>query len=179
MRRKAKGFGWREMFGVRESSIDPGKEVAVKWGAAEFTGASFAEHFTVLDEKVRVVAKFADGTAAYELAYGKGSAILLGTFAGQSNEAKPAAMHPLGAILTKWAGLTEPELKAPGLVELREMDAEKGRFVFLFNHGEKAAEVDFFVAALRRVERDRQANSAGGGSASTPKFRRSLMRKAN
>jgi glycosyl hydrolase family 42 (putative beta-galactosidase) len=52
-------------------------------------------------------------------------------------------MHPLGAILTKWAGLTEPQLKAPGLVELREMDAEKGRFVFLFNHGEKAAEVEF------------------------------------
>jgi beta-galactosidase GanA len=141
--REVPGFGWTEMFGVRESSIDPGKEVAVKWGAAEFTGESLAEHFTVLDEKARVVAKFADGTAAaYEHAYGKGSTILLGTFAGQSNEAKPAAMHPLGAILTKWAGLTEPELKAPGLVELREMDAEKGRFVFLFNHGEKAAEVE-------------------------------------
>jgi hypothetical protein len=114
MRRKAKGFGWREMFGVRESSIDPGKEVAVKWGAAEFTGASFAEHFTVLDEKVRVVAKFADGTAAYELAYGKGSAILLGTFAGQWNEAKPAAMHPLGAIPAKWGGIDGPGIESAG-----------------------------------------------------------------
>lgn len=138
------GFGWTGMFGVRESSIDPGKQVEVKWGEQEFTGTSFAEHFSVLDDKARVVAKFGDGTpAGYEHAYGKGSAVLLGTFAGQSNEAQPVAMHPLGGILVKWAGLTEPSLKAPALVELREMDAEKGRFVFLFNHGEKTGEVEF------------------------------------
>lgn len=138
------GFGWTEMLGVRESSIDPGKQVEVKWGAQEFTGTSFAEHFSVLDEKAKPVATFADRTpAGYEHAYGKGSAILLGTFVGQSNEAKPVAMHPLGRILAKWAGLTEPVLKAPTLVELREMDGEKGRFVFFFNHGEKAAEVEF------------------------------------
>jgi hypothetical protein len=102
------------------------------------------EHFAVLDEKAHVVAQFADGTpAAYENGYGKGSAILLGTFAGQFNEQKPAAMHPLGDILASWAGLRRPELKAPGQVELREMEAEKGRLLFLFNHGEKAAEVDF------------------------------------
>jgi hypothetical protein len=54
------------------------------------------------------------------------------------------AMHPLGGILATWAaGLTEPALKAPTLVELREMDGEKGHFVFFFNHGEKAAEVEF------------------------------------
>jgi len=132
------------MFGVRESSIDPGKEVAVQWGAQEFTGTSFAEHFTVLEQNARVVAQFADETAAaYEHPYGKGSAILLGTFAGQQNEAKPVAMHPLGEILAKWAGLAQPQWKAPALVELRKMDGENGKFVFLFNHGEKAAEVQF------------------------------------
>jgi hypothetical protein len=41
-------------------------------------------------------------------------------------------MHPLGEILAKWAGLAQPEWKAPGLVELREMDGDKGKFVFLF-----------------------------------------------
>ncbi len=138
------GFGWTEMCGVRESSIAPAKEVTVKWGDAEFTGMSFAEHFTFLDEGTRVVATFTDGTpAGYEHAYGKGSVILLGTFAGQWNEAKPATMHPLGGILAKWAGLREPGLKAPTLVELRVMEAEKGSFVFLFNHGEKMAEVEF------------------------------------
>jgi beta-galactosidase len=97
-----------------------------------------------LEQNARVVAKFADGTtAAYEHPYGKGRAILLGTFAGQQNEAKPVGMHPLGEILAKWAGLAQPEWKAPTLVELREMDGEKGKLVFLFNHGEKAAEVEF------------------------------------
>src|SRR5208337_1029826 len=50
------GFGWTEMCGMRESSIEPGKEVKVKWGDAEFAGMNFAEHFTLLDEKARVVA---------------------------------------------------------------------------------------------------------------------------
>jgi hypothetical protein len=105
---------------------------------------NFAEHCTLLDEKARVVATFADGTpAGYEHAYGKGSVILLGTFAGQWNEAKPATMHPLGGILAKWAGLTEPELQAPALVELREMESPEGELVFFFNHGEKDAEVEF------------------------------------
>ena len=45
--------------------------------------------------------------------------------------------------------------------------------------GEKAAEVDFFVAALRRVKRDRPANGASGDPVSTPKSRRRPLRKAN
>ena len=28
------GFGWTEIFGVREASIDPAKEVAVNWDGA-------------------------------------------------------------------------------------------------------------------------------------------------
>ena len=138
------GFGWTDMTGVREKSIDPAKDVAVKWGTTEFTGTSFAEHFSVLDQNARILATFADGTpAAYEHNYGKGSAILLGTFVGQSNEAKPVAMHPLGEILVKWAGLATPDLTAPPLVELREMDSAKGHLVFLFNHADGAAHVEF------------------------------------
>jgi hypothetical protein len=80
---------------VRKSSIDPGKQVEVKWGTQKFADTSFAEHFSVLDEKAKLVAKFADGTlAGYEHGCEKGSAILLGAFVGQSNEAKPVAMHP-------------------------------------------------------------------------------------
>ena len=138
------GFGWTEMMGVRESSIDPGKEFPVRWGEAEFTGTSSLEHFTVLDPKTKVVAKFADGTpAAFERAYGKGCTILLGTLAGQFNEQKPTPMHPLGEILVKWAGVRTPELEARPLLEVREMEAEKGKFVFLFNHGENAVNAEF------------------------------------
>jgi beta-galactosidase GanA len=144
------GFGWTEMTGVRENSIDPQKEVSVSWGNVQFTGMSFAEHFSVIDQSAHAVAKFSDGTpAAYEHAFGKGSVILLGTFAGQSNEAKPAPMHPLGEILTRWAGMPIPSLKAPPLAELREMDTQKGHIVFLFNHDEKTADVEFTEDLLR------------------------------
>jgi hypothetical protein len=116
----------------------------VNWDGASFTGSSFAEHLAVTDGSARVAAKFADGTpAAYEHEYGKGKAILLGTFAGQWNEANPMPFHPLGEILSKWAGLALPDLKAPSLLELREMDGPHGQFVFLFNHAETAAKVEF------------------------------------
>ena len=45
--------------------------------------------------------------------------------------------------------------------------------------GEKAAEVDFFVAALRRVKRDRPASGADGDRASMPKSECESQRKAN
>src|ERR1700743_325577 len=45
--------------------------------------------------------------------------------------------------------------------------------------GEKAAEVDFFVAALRRVKRDGATNGPDGDRASTPKSGPRSQRKAN
>ena len=59
-------------------------------------------------------------------------------------------MHPLGEILAQQAGLAQPEWKVPAAVELREMDGEKGTFLFLFNHGENAAEVEFAQTLQRR-----------------------------
>jgi hypothetical protein len=52
------------MFGLSESSIDPGKEFLVKWDGRGFSTARLLEHFAVLDEKVRVAADFADGSPA-------------------------------------------------------------------------------------------------------------------
>ena len=45
--------------------------------------------------------------------------------------------------------------------------------------GEKAAELDFFAAALRRVKRDRLENGSAGEAVSTPKSRRRPLRKAD
>lgn len=45
--------------------------------------------------------------------------------------------------------------------------------------GEQAAELDFFVAALRRVKQDRQPSEAAGDPVSTPKSGRRAKRKAN
>ncbi|HVH72395.1 MAG TPA: beta-galactosidase trimerization domain-containing protein [Candidatus Dormibacteraeota bacterium] len=138
------GFGWHEMLGVRETSIEPAKEIAVKWGPEEFDGTGFQERFGVLNPSARVVAAFADGTpAAYQCAYGNGDAILLGTFAGQRNDSNPQTDHPLAGILARWAGLSTPPVKAPKLVEFRQLDAARGQFIFLFNHGKQPARVEF------------------------------------
>jgi transposase-like protein len=45
--------------------------------------------------------------------------------------------------------------------------------------GTKAAEVDFFVAALRRVNQDRQRSESAGETASMPKSGRRRSRKAS
>jgi transposase-like protein len=44
--------------------------------------------------------------------------------------------------------------------------------------GEKAAELDFFAGALRRVQQDRQAGEGTGDPTSTPRSRRGRPRKA-
>ncbi len=138
------GFGWHEMLGVREKSIVPGQEFPIRWGTAEFDGMSFLERFDVLKDSARPVAFSSDGTpVAFENRYGKGSTIIVGTFIGQQNQLKPKDMHPLGGILADWAGLDRPKLKAPPLVELREMFAPTGRLVFFFNHGTASASVSY------------------------------------
>lgn len=110
------------------------------WGTQEFPDTAFAEHFSVSDEKAKLVAKFADGTTAgYEHGYGKGSAILLGTFVGQSNEAKPVAMHPLGGILATWAAGTE----GSDTGRTARVGRRKGISCFSSITWEKAAEVEF------------------------------------
>jgi transposase-like protein len=45
--------------------------------------------------------------------------------------------------------------------------------------GQKAAELDFFAAALRRVNQPRQPSESSGGQASTPKSTRRPPRKAD
>jgi len=138
------GFGWDEMLGVREKQLIPEKEYAVKWGTAQFKGMTFQEQFDVEDHGARPLAVTADGTPiAYENEYHKGRAIIFGGFAGQENYQHPLAMHPLGGLLAQWAGLSEPKLRAPALLELRQMYAAKGRWVFFFNHADKPARVEF------------------------------------
>jgi beta-galactosidase len=138
------GFGWHEMFGVREKRLIPGKEFQVRWNNASFATMGFLEEFDTLRATVRPVAFAEDGTPiGYENRYGRGSAIVFGSFAGQENQQKSVAMHPLGTILAEWAGLSEPKLKAPALVELRQMSSPQGRLVLFFNHSNKASDVDF------------------------------------
>jgi transposase-like protein len=65
---------------------------------------------------------------------------------------------------------------APDTVEIRLRRENKDLKESL---GEKAAELDFFVAALRRVKEDRRSKGGTSDPVSTPKSRRSPSRKAN
>jgi beta-galactosidase len=159
------GFGWEKMFGVRERTVTPKPETKIVWTATssatpslkptpiEFSGARFEERFEILEPTVRPLATFDDGTAAaFQHDYGKGSAVILGTFAGQINETKPQAMHPLGDFLAQWAGLTRVQMEAPAGVEVQRMVSDKGEMLFFFNHTSQPAHVKY--TGMRRVPLD-------------------------
>lgn len=141
---KVPGFGWDEVFGVQEKQLIPDKSFEVAWGGSRFKAMTLREKFEVRSKGARVVARTADGTAvAYENGYGKGTAIILGGFAGQENYQRPVTMHPLGSILAQWAKIQPPRLRAAAKLELREMYAPQGRLVFFLNHGERPTTVEF------------------------------------
>jgi hypothetical protein len=124
--------------------VIPGKTFDVKWGAAEFKATRFEEQFELENKTARPVAFLTNGMPiAWENRYNKGSAIVLGSFAGEENYEHPLPMHPLAKILVEWARLSQPKLNAPSLLELREMQAPGGRLIFLFNHSERTASVNF------------------------------------
>ncbi|MFB3815993.1 MAG: hypothetical protein ACE14L_17965, partial [Terriglobales bacterium] len=138
----------------------PGKQFRVRWGNDEFAGTGFEERFEVVDPAAKPVATFAGGAAAaYEHTYGKGNAIILGTLAGEFNQTNPVAMHPLGDILTKWAGIRPPQVKASSYVELRTMTAATGTLAFLFNHGDKSARVEYSATLARPARKIAELSS--------------------
>jgi len=141
---KIPGFGWDEMLGVREKQVIPGKAFNVRWGAARFRVTRFEEQFELENKTARPVAFLANGMPiAWENRYNKGRAIVLGSFAGEENYEHPLPMHPLAQILMEWASLSQPKLDAPPLLELREMNAPRGRLIFFFNHSDRNASADF------------------------------------
>ncbi|HEY3132462.1 MAG TPA: beta-galactosidase [Acidobacteriota bacterium] len=137
------GFQWHKLFGVREKSVTPRAEFPLRWGKTSFSAAALEERFEILDKSAEPLAFFEDGSpAAFERKHGKGSAIVLGGFAGLLNEAKPVSNHPLGDILARWAGLTLPDLKFSAPVEFRQLSAAAGKLILLFNHGKEPVTVD-------------------------------------
>jgi len=165
---KIPGFGWDEMLGVREKQVIPEKACDVKWGAAQFKATRFEEQFELENKTARPVAFLTNGMPiAWENRHNKGSAIVLGSFAGEQNYEHPLRMHPLAKILAEWARLSQPKLDAPSLLELREMQAPRGRLIFFFNHSERTASVKFRrdlekpASGIREIMTDEKITTAG------------------
>jgi beta-galactosidase len=165
------GFGWHQLFGVRETEVLPVKLARVTWGGSAFTGVSFAERFRPVAPDTRIVATFEDGNpAAYERQVGKGSAIILGTLAGEANQLEPAPMHPLADRLIEWAGVARPPLRASAFVELRRMSAADGDLVFLFNHGLGVVTVDYTLPLAKPARRIRELVAGESLATAGPAF---------
>ena len=82
--------------------------------------------------------------------------IVFGGFAGQENYQHALTMHPLAGILARWAGLSQPKLRAPRFLELRQMYSPNGRWVFFFNYADKPAAADFTRLLERPASRIRE-----------------------
>ena len=137
------GAGLHEVFGARERAVETapgGRTLLIFDNGLRVPGRWFREELEPLGG--RVVARFENGApAAVESAYGKGKALLVGSYVAAACHSMPSedAQRWLLGLLD-WAGV-EPLLEAEGGVEARWLEAGPARLVFVFNHGLDAKQV--------------------------------------
>lgn len=152
------GLGLDEVLGVTETAVEtvPKGAAAMVWNGESLPGRWFKEVLKPKAAGARVIAAFEDGTpAAVESAYGSGKTLMLGTYVSAAYYADPRpAAERFFTWLLEWSGV-ERKLPVSGPVEVRQLEAGRGRLTFLFHHGREAATVEFDVPpayTLRDVE---------------------------
>lgn len=147
------GFGLDRVFGAREASIHPEDAPHLNLNSSanlfglksgdSIAGAAFAETLKPYPGAV-VLAHFADGQPAIvENSYGRGKAILAGSFLGLAYQrSQDPATGELFRSLAKMAGVA-PEVRVSGApnIEVRRLTSANRQFVFIFNHANKSADV--------------------------------------
>jgi beta-galactosidase len=147
------GAGLDEVFGAREAELRSPDSVAMT-GATDLDGAlsglaglaipgtAFEEHLEPARSGVRVLAHFPGGAPAMtSSAFGRGRAILIGTFPAAAFELDPVKARASGvllAALVEAAGV-HPAIAIdgpPGLVEARVLSAGDRRVLIAINHDE-------------------------------------------
>jgi len=167
------GMGLAEVFGAREKAIRPVEKPEVIFepnaglpGCAPGTRAvasAFEEELEPLPGG-RVLARFADGApAVVENHYGKGEAILVGSFLAMAYQRQhEEATKQLLLGLARAAGVA-PEISVSGdntsQVEVRRLEANDGQFLFAFNHSDQAAEAKISVRLPWDVREARSLNN--------------------
>ncbi len=159
------GFGLSQVFGAREELIRPVTSArllmepstglpGMKAGAA-VRGDAFEEELEPL-EGARVLARLQDGQPAMvEKNYGKGKAILAGTFLALSYERQhdPSTAHLLLA-LARGAGVradVKVSGQGTGEVEVRRLVSPHEQLIFIFNHAHKPAHTSISIRIPWRV----------------------------
>jgi beta-galactosidase len=176
------GMGLAEVFGAREKVIRPVEKavLSLESGAnlpglaagIPAVGEAFEEDLEPLGS-ARVLGRFDNGQPAIvENTYGKGRAILAGTFLGlEYQRRETAATKQLILALARAAGV-EPEVNVSGpdtsQVEVRRLTGTNVQFLFAFNHAAQPADATIDVRMPWEV---RDAKNVSDGQA--VKFRTS------
>jgi beta-galactosidase len=153
------GFGLDEIFGAKEKLIRPSDNPLIRMESSAdlpglnrsqtIAGEAFEEELDPLSG-ARVLGRFANGAPAIiENSFGKGKAILLGSFVALAYEKQPNdANRGLFLSLARAAGVSsDVEVTGPGTSELEVRRLVNGneQIVFAFNHSKKPADATLSV----------------------------------
>jgi beta-galactosidase len=155
------GLGLHEVFGVREHEVRMRDQVNIEiinnshpstsnlGSGLTLKGALYAKSVVPLANRaVDVLAKLDDGNAAIVSAkYGKGEAILVGTYLGMANHPDPDLNNEAFFMnLLNWAGIDRPFLTShdgnkEAQVEVRLQNNARGFVLYIINHSDTVEEV--------------------------------------
>jgi beta-galactosidase len=156
------GAGLDEVFGAREKELRPAEEIEMIVDASaegplaplagkRVPGPAFAEHLELTGQGARVLARFpsADGPgdpAIVMSEYGRGRAILIGSFPSAAFEAEPEKSRAAGDLLAALASIAgiAPDIRiegGAGTVEARILESDEAMLVIGINHGDTAQKV--------------------------------------
>jgi beta-galactosidase len=158
------GGGLHEVFGCREASLKPLRKMSkikikiphealpdLKSGDV-LDALFFEESFELINEKSVVLAEFENGEPAMVYApYGKGKAIIVGSFIGSAyHHFQNANNAKFLTGLANWLGISNPVQASSSeknvFVEARILEGKNTKILFGFNRGEKRTVAKFEVA---------------------------------
>ena len=151
----------------RGRAADPKTGSALRGGATDSpSGAAFEEDLEPL-AGARVLAQFPNGEPAIiENHYGRGRAILVGSFLALHYERQPddTATRRLLVALGGSAGVApDIEVSGPGTteVEARRLVGDRVQVLFVFNHGQQSADTTIALRLRWRVKEAKDLENEG------------------
>ena len=153
------GFGLSEVFGAREKRILPVDQARISLQVSaklpgispglQAVGAAFEEDLEP-SSAAQVLGRFSSGEPAIvENSFGKGSAILIGSFTGLAYERSPSDSTRQFLLSLAHAAGVSPDVEVSGdasnRVEVRRLLSDSSQILLIFNHAASAVETGISV----------------------------------